>query len=169
MHDWRPVFAALSDPERRTTLARITVAEADGTPFMHSSLTTAERRRVAALQRAGLVTIDGDAVLSNDPFTAALGHRPAASGIDRFLRAGRIASWPAKPADRAALLQWAAAEVLPDDESHVDERLLTERLAQISADPATLRRDLVDAGLFARSADGSRYWRVGETAPQTAT
>lgn len=160
MSDWRPVVAALADADRRSLLARVTVAADAAAPMRVDALSSAERRRAEGLARAGVVTIDGDGiVLPADPFTPLLGHRAAASGIDRFVREGRIVAWPKRPGDRAALLAWAASHAVQHDET-ASEATVTSRLAEISDDPATLRRDLVDGGLLERSADGSAY-RVG--------
>ncbi|ERG64321.1 hypothetical protein L332_07620 [Agrococcus pavilionensis RW1] len=155
---WRPIAAALADEGRRLAWARIVLGVADRSPVQASALTARERRAVEALERAGLVTVVDGAVLPADPFTPLLGHRPAASGIDRFVRDGRIAAWPKRPADRAALLRWATEHALPAGGS-ASEAAVTERLAAIIDDPATLRRYLVDAGLLEREADGSAYRR----------
>lgn len=153
---WRPIAAALADEPRRLAWARVVAGAADGSPVGLAALTARERRAVDALARAGLVDLADGIAMPADPFSGLLEHRPAASGIDRFLRDGRIAAWPRRPADRAALLAWAAGRAVADG-ARVDERAVTERLAAVSDDPATLRRDLVDAGLLEREPDGSVY------------
>lgn len=155
---WRPIAAALADEGRRLVWARIVLGASDRSPVQASALTARERRAVDALERAGLVAVVDGAVEPADPFTPLLGHRPAASGIDRFVRDGRIAAWPKRPVDRAALLEWAADRALPVGDTG-SEAAVTERLAAIADDPVTLRRDLVDAGLLERAADGSAYRR----------
>lgn len=153
---WRPIAAALADPDRRMLWARIVV---DG-QIDASSATARERRALAALERAGLVALEGSIASPVDAFGPLLAHRPAASGIDRFLRAGRIATWPRRASDRDALLDWAAERAVAPGE-HVDEPTVTARLAAIADDPATLRRDLVDAGRLRRTPDGSAYSSTG--------
>lgn len=155
---WRPIAATLADEGRRLAWARIVLGAANRSPVQVSALTARAQREVRALERAGLVTVVDGAVEPADPFTPLLGHRRAASGIDRFVREGRIAVWPKRPGDRAALLAWAAERALPAGTT-APEAAVTERLAAITDDPATLRRDLVDARLLEREADGSAYRR----------
>ncbi|WAC66926.1 DUF2087 domain-containing protein [Agrococcus sp. SL85] len=156
---WRTVAATLADEARRLLWARML---AEGGVDV-GPLPSRERRALAALERAGLARVEGAGgaarAVALDAFSPLLAHRPAASGIDRFVRDGRIASWPRRPSDRAALLAWAAERALPEGGA-VDERAVTERLAAIADDPATLRRDLVDAGLLDRDADGAAYRRA---------
>jgi hypothetical protein len=156
---WRPIAAVLADEARRLAWARVVTGAADGSPVDLAGLPARERRAIDALARAGLIVVTEGVALPLEPFGPLLEHRPAASGIERFLRDGRITAWPKRPADRAALLAWAAERAAPDDTS-ADERQVTERLAAVSDDPVTLRRDLVDAGLLAREPDGSAYRRA---------
>lgn len=161
---WRPIAATLADEARRLAWARVVTGAADGSPVELAVLTARERRAIDALARAGLVELEDGSALPADPFRPLLEHRPAAAGIDRFLRDGRIAAWPKRPADRAMVLAWAAERAITEGEAdagqRVSERQVTERLATVSDDPATLRRDLVDAGLLARESDGSAYRRA---------
>jgi hypothetical protein len=80
--------------------------------------------------------------------------------VDRFLRDGRIAQYPARPDDRAELLRWVVAQVIATDET-LGERELNSRLALLVDDFATLRRYVVDAGLLRRDADGRAYRQAG--------
>jgi hypothetical protein len=112
------------------------------------------------------VDTDGTATATDAVFRAILAQQPAtppAQGVERFLRGGRIAQWPASPADLDALLHHVVARVLDPDEV-LDERALTERLAPFADDHALLRRHLVDAGLLLRTRSGSQYSR-----PSTST
>ncbi len=154
---WRPVAAALADEGRRMLWARMLVEGGVDA----ASLPSRERRALAALERAGLATVEGGRATAVDAFGPLLEHRPAASGLDRFLRDGRIASWPRRPGDRAELLAWAADRAVARGAT-ATEREVTERLAAIADDPATLRRDLVDAGLLDRDADGATYRRASD-------
>jgi hypothetical protein len=144
-NDWRRVAAALADPARREEYARAVL----GLPAEHP-------KRIRALQDAGLLDDSG---APTDRFAQLLSETAVerAEGVDRWLRAGRIDSYPARPADRRELLEWVAAR-LPAGE--FGEREFTEALTAFHDDGVTLRRYLVDAGLVVRDADGSRYRRA---------
>lgn len=86
------------------------------------------------------------------------GKREVATGVDRFLRAGRIDHFPASATDRRALLEWVLDQVAPSDEV-LTERELNERLLAYSDDFALLRRYLVDNDLLKRTPSGSSYAR----------
>ena len=148
------LLATLADPDRRALYARL-VLEGSVTT---DALVAKDRRRLDALVRAGLAAVHGDTAQAVDGFSPLLRATPGARGVARFVRDGRIRIWPAKPADRRAVMQWAAEQVLQSGE-RLDERTITERLAQVSDDPATLRRDLFDSGLIERTQDGAEYWR----------
>ncbi|WP_227077693.1 DUF2087 domain-containing protein [Clavibacter nebraskensis] len=105
---------------------------------------------------------DGTASATDDVFRAILAQQPAtprAQGVERFLRDGRIAQWPAGPADLDVLLRHVVTQVLEPDEV-LDEKALTERLLRLTDDHALLRRHLVDAGLVLRTRSGSEYARA---------
>lgn len=147
MNEWRRVMASLADPVRRAVFAQLVLDE--GTPVTPKARAKALRE----LTDAGLVS-DGhvDAELlrrllaENAPTTP--------TGIERWVQDGRIVQWPAKPDDREELLRWAVS-TLPDGEH--EEKPLTEALSQVTDDPVTLRRYLVDAEYLVRSPDGSVY------------
>lgn len=161
--DWRPIVAALANGDTRRVFAEVEL----GRPLdeVGAGLRPARRRRaVDALVRAGLITVDdATATVAADRFADALRdapHRPRPTGIDRFLDAhGRIARFPSAAADRSALLEHVAGAVLASSET-VDEAQLGERLQRFGDDTALLRRQLVDAGLLARTASGSSYSRT---------
>ena len=150
----RQLLATLADDARRRMFARLVLAD-DGVET--DALSTRERRHLDALVRAGLAELDDDRARASDGFSPLLSKKTAATGIDRFLREGRVETWPAKPDDRMAVMRWAAERALQAGE-RVDEQTVTERLGALWRDPATLRRDLVDNGLLERAADGSSYW-----------
>ena len=156
-NEWRRVVAALANEERRRVFAGLVLGvEVDVPPARHT-------KALAALADAGLVTLHpaGDATLNDGAFADLLALEPEIrrEGVERFIRDGRIEQYPAKPALRAELLEWAAARVLQPGEE-LDERALNERLEGIADDVASIRRYLVDAGLIDRAADGSSYRRV---------
>lgn len=160
---WRPVIAALANAEQRLLLAEVIADEA-----RRHDATVPDRRRekgLAQLASAGLLAADNDGEWRVDASgLRALLSAPAAAArprsgddvIDRFVRDGRIHTYPAKPAQRHELLQWAARQSMAASEV-LTEPGITDRLAQLTDDPASLRRYLVDAHLVYRSPDGSAY------------
>ena len=151
--DWRAVLALLANTDTRTALAEL----AD------TAVLTARTRQaaLAKLAAAGLVEPDphGHLRVSEDRLRATLRQSapPPLAGPERFLsRDGRITDYPARTADRNALLELIAARAVAPGES-LPERELGERLARFTDDVATLRRYLVDANLLSRLGDGSGY------------
>lgn len=148
------LLATLADDARRSLYARVV---AEGSVAVNE-LSSKDRRRMDALARAGLVTVSDGSANDANAFGALLQPTQAAKGINRFVRDGRIETWPAKPDDRMAVMRWAAEHAIPKGEQ-LDERAVSERLSEIWRDPATLRRDLFDNGLIHRTQDGRSYWR----------
>lgn len=72
---------------------------------------------------------------------------------------GRLTAFPAKRKKKQAALLYLA-EKFPTGEQWT-ERQVNERLLawHTFGDPATLRRELYDARLLERTADGRTYWR----------
>jgi hypothetical protein len=161
--DPRRLAAVLADTEMRAAYARVVLGSTLDDALAH--LSPARRRKAsAALVGSGLVVVadDGTATAPDAVFRAILAQQPAtppAQGVERFLRDGRIAQWPASPADLDALLRHVVAEVL-DTHEVLDEKALTERLLRLTDDHALLRRHLVDAGLVLRTRSGSEYARA---------
>lgn len=153
--EWRPIIAALANPDMRRVIGLLIVGD-DVEGFLARRSPSRRRHTVAALRRAGIV--DEDLTLREDVFERVLRREPArrATGIDRFLRDGRIAQYPANPSERERLLRWVAARALRPGEV-IDEREINARLAAFSDDTAVLRRYLVDLGLVERRRDGTEY------------
>jgi hypothetical protein len=154
---WRPLIAALANDDARRVFARL-VLDSEEDPFV--GLSPSRRTHVQSqLERAGLITdVDGRRVLNSEAFADAL-RRAAVSrptGIQRFVRDGRILQYPARPTERLELLQWVAREALRPSEV-VSEAEMNERLSAHTDDVAALRRYLVDAGFVERTATGSEY------------
>lgn len=168
---WRPVVAALANAEQRLLLAEVITDEA-----RRRDTTVAAGHRdkgLAQLAAAGLLARDENAEWRIDAAglrallsTPAAAARPASGNevIDKFVRDDRIHAFPAKPAQRHQLLEWAAQRTLSPGEV-LSEPELTSRLERITDDPVALRRYLVDAGLASRSPDGSAYALAGTEAP----
>jgi hypothetical protein len=169
--DPRRIAAVLADTEMRAAYARVVLGSSLDDALAH--LAPARRRKAqAALTGSGLVLVaeDGSATAPDAVFRAILAQQPAtppAQGVERFLRDGRIAQWPAGPTDLDALLRHVVAQVL-DTHEVLDERALTARLLRLSDDHALLRRHLVDAGLVLRTRSGSEYARAADADPTDA-
>ncbi len=160
---WRAVVAALADERARAVYARIVLQQDADQEF--AEMSPGKRRRVlGALEAAGLVTPspDGGHRAVPDVFARALASAPAAerpTGIGRFFVGGRLSVYPARDADRRAVLEHIAARILTEGEA-VDEAVINERLSTVTDDVASMRRYLVDAGLLARTTAGTRYARA---------
>jgi hypothetical protein len=157
-------------PPRRRARAPVARASTQGRHRARGLLGRRRRKASAALVGSGLVTIAADGITTapDAVFRAILAQQPAtppAQGVERFLRDGRIAQWPASPGDLDELLRHVVAGALDPDEV-LDERALTERLLRLTDDHALLRRHLVDAGLLLRTRSGSEYARADASAPQ---
>jgi hypothetical protein len=158
--DWRRIAATLADPVRRQVYASV-VLELP-LEFPRDLPPKKRDKALAALAAAGLIRAEGDRYLVvDDAFAGLLAASPAVTrtGIDRFVRDGRIDQYPVRADDRLALLTWARDRALPDA-TELSERELGERLSDLTGDIAALRRYLVDAGLVVRDADGRRYRRA---------
>ncbi len=88
--------------------------------------------------------------------------QPLPGDPERFFVRGRLERAPRRLADRQLVWRYVASRVLTLHEP-VPERELTQRLAELAADPVGLRRDLVEAGLVTRTRDGAEYWRTHVT------
>ncbi|RWZ68744.1 DUF2087 domain-containing protein [Labedella populi] len=158
MNAWRRIVGILANDEARAVYARIVLGE----PVTEAATGLRERRlgRVLAnLVDSGLVREDsGVLVATGDLFRSMLAAEPAqqATGVDRFLRDGRIEQYPASAGERRELLEWVVAEAFaPGDE--LSEGDVNERLARFTDDVAVLRRYLVDHELLERTPSGSTY------------
>lgn len=159
--DWRPVAAALANPQTRTVWARLALGQ--DLPDAVAGLPASRVDQVvAALRQAGLITEGpgGAAVVSETVFADLLRSAapPPRTGVERFLRDGRLVVFPATQGDRFEVFSWLVAQILERGEE-VDEVEVNARLARFYDDVARLRRFLVDAGLLERARDGSVYVR----------
>ncbi len=76
----------------------------------------------------------------------------------------RLKEIPTKQKKLMAVLRWAIQRFEPG--RRYDEREVSALLKEIHPDYARLRRELVDAGLLARTGGGGQYWRVTESDPR---
>lgn len=171
------IVGLLADSDRRRVLAAIEL----GATTLHQVTTAtalADQRSAKALARlveGGIVTTtpDGGFAVAGDVFTeaarAALQRPPSTEHsaetpdvrrvLDAFVRDGCVVSMPTAPSKRRVVLDFLARRFEPG--RRYTETEVNEMLAGHTADPATLRRFLVDATFLGR-ADG-RYWRTGGT------
>ncbi len=158
--DWRRVAAALANADARTVYAQV-VLGLQGND-LGAALGVKKRERVlATLVHSGLLSRnERDELIATDAvFRDLLAQQPAipvASGVDRFMKDGRIDRYPANQAERRELLAWIAEQTIAPGEN-LDEKQLNERLGAFSTDFALLRRYLVDFGLVERTRSGSSY------------
>ena len=156
---WRRVMAALANPDSRTAYAQMVLGD-DVLPDVKDQR---RNRAINVLLEAGLVvrTGSGDVEASDAIFRDLLFQQPRRqpkTGVDRFMRLGRIERYPANTAERRELLAWIAGEAIRPGED-LTERQVNERLLSYTDDVVLLRRYLVDFGLLQRTDSGSSYSR----------
>jgi hypothetical protein len=159
---WRRVMAALANQDARTAYAQVVLGE-DVLPGVKEQRRS---RAIGILLEAGLVDQSGSGArtASDAIFRDLLTQQPRRqpkTGVDRFLRLGRIDRYPASAADRRELLAWIAADAIRPGEN-LTERQVNERLLSYTEDVVLLRRYLVDFGLLERTASGSSYSRPAD-------
>lgn len=154
-------MAALANDDARQAYAQI-VLGATGLPAPPALNDRRFQRAVTALLDAGLVerNASGHVQASASIFRDLLAQQPrqAQTGVDRFMRLGRIERYPANRNERRELLAWIAKEAVEPGE-RLTERQVNERLISYTDDVVLLRRYLVDYGLLERTASGSSYSR----------
>lgn len=161
LNAWRRIVGVLANDDARMVYARIVL----GQPVDEQSTGLRSRRLgrlLGDLVSSGLVEErDGGLTASGEMFRAMLAAEPVqrATGVDRFLRDGRIEQYPSGAGERRELLEWVTAEAFTPGEE-LDEPAVNERLERFSADVAVLRRYLVDHELLERTPSGSSYAAV---------
>ena len=156
---WRRVSAALANRDARTAYAQIVLGE----DVLADAKEQRRHRAIDILLEAGLVERTGSHgyQASETIFRDLLSQQPKRqpkTGVDRFLRLGRIDRYPANAADRRELLAWIVGDAIQPGED-LNERQVNERLLSYTHDVVLLRRYLVDFGLLERTASGSSYSR----------
>ena len=156
---WRRVMAALANRDARTAYAQIVLGE----DVLADAKEQRRAKAITVLLEAGLVDRTGNNAYqaAEAIFSDLLSQQPRRqpkTGVDRFLRLGRIDRYPASAADRRELLAWIVVEAFQPGED-LTERQVNERLLSYTDDVVLLRRYLVDFGLLERTASGSSYSR----------
>lgn len=159
----RRFFALLANPEARTVLGHLFLGVS--LPDALAAVPLKKRAKIeASLRDAGLVSAPesgGVEGLEASAFRAFLAADAPATrtGVERFLRNGRIETYPANLDERGELLAWVAGRLGEGADARLalTESELNEKLSAFHDDVAVLRRYLVDYGLLERAADGSRY------------
>ena len=164
-------FKALGQKERLIimgllTQQRMTVPElAAASGLKEMSLL----RHLSLLEYSGLVAGDethywADIAyleqLNRDLWSTMTANQPKKEGdeaiLARFVRDGRLVKFPTKESHRLLMLNWVLTRI--DPEKIYSEGEISDLLAEINEDYASLRRYLVDYGLMMR--EGGRYWRI---------
>ncbi|HEV7950201.1 MAG TPA: DUF2087 domain-containing protein [Glaciihabitans sp.] len=161
--DPRRIAAILANSDMRVAYAEVIMRGADATAL---NPTTRKQARVrAALLDSGLIEeVDGVLGATDTVFRNILAQQPAkevATGVDRFMRDGKIDRYPASSAERRELLEWIVQQAIAEGEV-LSEQEINDRLAAFTEDFAVLRRYLVDFELLERTASGSSYARASQ-------
>lgn len=156
-NEWRRVVATLADPARREVYAQVVLG-------VVPAASGKDRKRIRildSLRASGLIerADDGSWRATSAGLERLLSENEpeVASGVERFLRNGRLDGFPRRATDRRELLAWVAARVVPGADVTVAESEINAGLAELTNDVATIRRYLVDEGLLVRDAAGSAY------------
>lgn len=157
--DPRRLAALLGNRDIRTAYAEIILGV---DPALTRLSAKRRERAVAALLSAALIEAAGaELVATSIAFERLLATYPAReqpTGIQRFLRDGRIAQYPKSPDERRELLEWVARDAVGAEEV-LSESEVNERLLEYTDEHVILRRYLVDHGLLLRTRSGSSYSR----------
>ncbi|MCQ2000614.1 DUF2087 domain-containing protein [Arthrobacter zhaoxinii] len=165
---WRPVVAALAHRGHRHLYARAVLAR-DWDTLHEDQLTAEEAKSLAVLCRAGLLETRKGWIFSSETVLEEMlaASDPRDTTVQRFFVNGKVETYPRKRADRLELLHFLAGEVFeharppePGLRPVLTEKEVTTRLAAFTADPAAIRRYLVDEGIVARDAAGTQYWLI---------
>lgn len=162
---WRRVVAALANRDARIAYAQI-VLGAKQPDVLADTPPNRRTRAIEILLAAGLVEriASDDLEASGTIFPDLLAQQPKRlpqTGVDRFMRLGRIERYPSNKAQRRELLAWIAGEAIRPGEE-LTEKQINERLLGYTDDVVLLRRYLVDFGLLQRTPSGSSYSRPEE-------
>ena len=175
--DAASLVGLLADDDRRLVVAALTLGASDLDTVVAATALPSERasRALGRLVDAGLVVAGSDGGLAvlgaafQQAARAALARppreehadEPAARRkiLDAFVVDGRITAVPAGHGKRLVVLDWLVQDFEPG--VRYSERAVNAIIERRHADPAALRRYLVDEHLLDRA--GGEYWRIGGT------
>lgn len=175
--DAASLVGLLADDDRRRVVAALTLGASDLDTVVTATALPPDRasRAIGRLVDAGLVVAGSDGALAvlgaafQQAARAALARPPRDEHadqpgerrkvLDAFVVDGRITAIPAAHGKRLVVLDWLAQDFDPG--VRYSERQVNAIIERRHADPATLRRYLVDEHLLDRSA--GEYWRIGRT------
>jgi hypothetical protein len=173
------LIGLLAEPERLRAFAAVVVGatSADDVARISGLDGAAARRALERLSARGLVRTapDGGLVAHEQAFKAAARAAAAAKVVEEddfgdvppadaavlrsFVKEGRLVRIPAQKGKRRVILNWISTRFEPG--VRYEERVVSDMLAEIHADYASLRRYLIDEEFLERG-DG-HYWRSGGT------
>jgi len=154
------VVGILSDEEKFKILAAVALGA--NTPDKISRLTGFDSSKIikamVRLEQVGLVENQADVGYLycvkklkdlNYHLNKSLAHKPTPTGIDRFIRNGRLQVFPKSRGDRLLVLQHLAN--LFEFDKQYPEIEINIKLTALHPDFAALRRYLIDYGFFERN------------------
>jgi hypothetical protein len=160
------IAGALADEENFKILAAVALGAS--TPEKISRLTGFDTTKIiksmVKLEKTGLIENQSDTGYCyraqklkdlNHHLNKSLTHKPTPTGIDRFIRNGRLQIFPKSRDDRLLVLEYLAN--LFEFDKQYPEIEFNIKLTALHPDFAALRRYLIDYGFFERSnvtADG---------------
>ena len=160
------IAGALADEENFKILAAVALGA--NTPDKISLLTGFDTSRIIKsmfkLEKTGLIENQSDTGYRycpqklkdiNHHLNTSMAHKPTPTGIDRFIRNGRLQTFPKSREDRLQVLEYLAN--LFEFDKQYPEIEVNIKLTALNPDFAALRRYLIDYGFLERSnvtADG---------------
>ena len=175
--DAAALVGLLADDDRRAAFAALTLGATTLDDVVASSALPVARasRALSRLAAVGLVVAgsDGSLAVVGAAFQRAARHalaRPRREEhasqpadvrkvLDAFVRDGELQQIPTTRTKRLIVLDWLAQDFEPGE--RYSERRVNAILGRRHADPAALRRYLVDEEFLERA--GGEYWRAGGT------
>ncbi|MFP5311699.1 MAG: DUF2087 domain-containing protein, partial [Actinomycetes bacterium] len=137
------MVATLGNADARTAYAQIVLGAAPG-DVLPDAKEPRRNRVIASLLESGLVEqqASGELRAPDGIFRDLLSQQPRRqpqTGLDRFMRLGRIERYPANVTERRSLLARIAGEIMAPGEE-LTERQVNERLLSYTDDVVLLRR-----------------------------
>lgn len=174
--DLRKALGLFADEERFRIAAAISLGA--NTPEKVASMTgldiTRVMKSIVKLESAGIIEKKADKGYKfnfnilhtlTKGLSAGLPAKAQSTGLDRFMKDGRLITYPSRPDDQLLVLQFLAG--LFEQGKEYSEKEVNEKLKAVNPDFAALRRYLYDKGFFDRKRINDNegrtvtvYWRV---------